>query len=287
MSGVGEMKKVKGMIQLFRVELPLAAGICTVLGELFALGALPSAGALILGFLSVFCISAAALILNDYFDVAVDRINVPDRPLPAGLVTRRDVLLLSIVVMIVGFAAAALISIEALLVSVLVWALGFLYNWRYKRAGLVGNLLVSISVGMTFIYGGLAVGRPFEVIVWYFAGLAMLIDLGEEITGDAMDMVGDTEIDSRSLALSLGRDAALRISRVIFLGVVLYSSLPFLAGWLEPKYIWPVVFMDGVILYSTWKLVDPRTEAPRRYMRWIYLSGTLAMVVMLVIRLVS
>jgi geranylgeranylglycerol-phosphate geranylgeranyltransferase len=45
--------------------------------------------------------------------------------------------------------------------------------------------------------------------------------------------------------------------------------------------------MDGVILYSTWKLVDPRTEAPRRYMRWIYLSGTLAMVVMLVIRLVS
>jgi geranylgeranylglycerol-phosphate geranylgeranyltransferase len=279
--------KIKGLVQLFRFELPLAAGICTLLGELFALGALPAASALIFGFLSVFCISAAALILNDYFDVAVDRINVPDRPLPAGLVTRREVLTLSIAVMVVGFSAAALISLEALVVGVLVWALGFLYNWRYKRAGLVGNLLVSISVGMTFIFGGLAVGRPFEVIVWYFAGLAMLIDLGEEITGDALDMAGDTEIGSRSLALRLGRDAALKISRAIFLGIVLYSSLPFLAGWLALTYLWPIVFMDAVILYSTWKLADPQTEAPRRYMRWIYLSGTLAMVVVLVIRLVS
>jgi geranylgeranylglycerol-phosphate geranylgeranyltransferase len=278
--------KIKGLVRLFRFELPLAAGICTLLGELFALGALPAASALIFGFLSVFCISAAALILNDYFDVAVDRINVPDRPLPAGLVTRREVLTLSIAVMVAGFAAAALISLEALAVGVLVWVLGFLYNWRYKRAGLVGNLLVSISVGMTFIFGGLAVGRPFEIIVWYFAGLAMLIDLGEEITGDALDMAGDTEIGSRSLALRLGRDAALKISRAIFLGIVLYSSLPFLAGWLALTYLWPIVFMDAVILYSTWKLADPRTKAPRRYMRWIYLSGTLAMVVVLVIRLV-
>lgn len=279
--------KIKGLVRLFRFELPLAAGICTVLGELFALGALPPAEALVLGFISVFCISAAALILNDYFDVAVDRVNVPDRPLPAGLVTRQEVLLLSLVVMLVGFTTAALVSLEALVVGVLVWVLGFLYNWRYKRAGLVGNLLVSISVGMTFIFGGLVVGRPFEVIVWYFAGLAMLIDLGEEITGDALDMAGDNEIGSRSLALKLGRDAALKISRAIFLGVVVYSSLPFLAGWLALNYLWPIVFMDAVILYATWKLAPPQTEAPRRYMRWIYLSGTLAMAVVLVIRLLN
>jgi geranylgeranylglycerol-phosphate geranylgeranyltransferase len=279
--------KIKGLIRLFRFELPLAAGICTVLGELFALGALPSAGALALGFLSVCSISASALILNDYFDVASDRVNVPDRPLPAGVVSRREALLLSTVVMLVGFTAAALVSLEALVASVLVWALGFLYNWRYKRAGFFGNLLVSVSVGMTFIFGGLVVGRPFEGTVWYFAGLAMLIDLGEEITGDAMDMAGDNEIGSRSLALKLGREAALKISRAIFLTTVLYSSLPFLVGWLAPKYFWPIVFMDAVMLYSTWKLGQPKTEAPRRYMRWIYLSGTLAMIAVLVIRLMS
>ncbi len=279
--------KIKGLIRLFRFELPLAAGICTVLGEIFALGALPSARALGFGFLSVFCISAAALILNDYFDVAIDRVNAPDRPLPAGVVTRQEVLRLSIGVMLVGFAAAALISLEALIVGVLVWGVGFLYNWRYKRAGLFGNVLVSISVAMTFIYGGVAVGRPFHALVWTFAGLALLIDLGEEITGDAMDMAGDTEIGSRSLALRLGRNAALRISGTIFLSVVLYSSLPFLLGWLALKYLWPIVFMDAVILYATAKLIDPRTAAPRRYMRWIYLSATLAMAIVLVIRLAS
>jgi hypothetical protein len=45
--------------------------------------------------------------------------------------------------------------------------------------------------------------------------------------------------------------------------------------------------MDAVMLYSTWKLGHPKTEVPRRHMRWIYLSGTLAMIAVLVIRLMS
>ncbi len=277
--------KIQGLFRLFRFELPFTAGLCVICGELLALGQLPSATQMVSGFLSVFCISAAALILNDYFDLESDRINAPERPLPAGLVTGRDVVVLSAVVTIVGFLTACMISMEFFVVVVLVWIAGFLYNWRFKKSGFTGNLIVCVSVGMTFILGGIAVNKPFEVIVWFFAFWVMLIDLGEEIAADAMDLEGDRKAGSRSLALILGRENAIKISGTIFLFVVVASALPFLLGWLELIYLVPIVFSDGVILYSTMRLLDSKTSNRRLYIRWIYLSGLVSLLLLIITRI--
>lgn len=233
-----------------------------------------------------FFISATSLILNDYFDLEIDKINAPERPLPAGLVTERQVILLSIIVAVLGFITDYLISLEALLVIIPVWAVGFLYNWKFKKAGLIGNLMVSFSVGMTFIFGGIAVNKPFETIVWFFAVILMLTDLGEEIAADAMDIEGDLQAGSRSLALVVGCENALKISGVIFLLVVAASSLPFLLGWLEWIYLFPILLMDLVILYSTGKLLDSKTVNRRIYIRWIYLAGLVAFLIFIIIRMV-
>ncbi len=279
-------QKILGLFRLFRFELPFTAGVCVILGELLALGALPTTTEIVLGFLSIFFISATSLILNDFFDLEIDRINAPERPLPAGLVTEREVVLLSIVVAVLGFITGYLIRLEALLVIILVWAVGFLYNWRFKKAGLIGNLMVSFSVGMTFIFGGIAVNKPFETVVWFFAIILMLVDLGEEIAADAMDIEGDRRAGSRSLALVLGREKALKISGTVFLLVVAASSLPFLLGWLEWIYLFPILLMDLVILYSTGKLLDPRIVNRRIYIRWIYLTGLGAFIIYIIIKIV-
>jgi geranylgeranylglycerol-phosphate geranylgeranyltransferase len=278
--------RIIGLFRLFRFELPFTAGVCVILGELLALGKLPTTTEIVLGFLSIFFISASSLVLNDYFDIESDKINAPERPLPAGLVTERDVVLLSILVTMLGFITGYLISLEALLVVILVWIVGFLYNWRFKKAGFIGNVMVSFSVGMTFVFGGIAVDKPFEIIVWFFAIITMLIDLGEEIAADAMDIEGDRQAGSRSLALVLGRENALKISGVTFSLVIVASSLPFLLGWLEWIYLFPFLLMDVVILYSTSKLLDSRIANRRIYIRWIYLSGLVAFLVFIIIRIV-
>lgn len=277
-------KKLSGLFRLFRFELPFSAGVCVILGELLALGDIPTAKEMTLGFLSVFLISATSLILNDYFDLESDRINAPERPLPAGLVTKREVVFLSCVVSALGFLSGALLSFQALLVVILAWAVGFLYNWRFKKTGLPGNLMVSFSVGMTFIFGGIAVGKPLEVAVWFFGILALLINLGEEIAADAMDVEGDREAGSRSLPVLFGQETALRISAAIFLLVIAISIVPFVLGWMEWLYVTPFLFMDVVILISTIKLLDSRQINRRRYIRWIYLSASLAILVVIVIR---
>ncbi|MEI6756450.1 MAG: UbiA family prenyltransferase [Chlorobium sp.] len=278
--------KIQGVFNLFRFELPFTAGVCVIFGEMLAAGKLPATRGIVLGFLSVFCISAAALILNDYFDIEIDKINAPKRPLPAALVSERDVVLLSVVVTIFGFVTAWMISAEAFIVVVLVWMLGFLYNWRFKKSGFIGNLIVCVSVGMTFILGGIAVNKPFDTGVWFFALWVMMIDLGEEIAADAMDMEGDRRAGSRSLALVYGQQNALKISGAIFLCVVAASAIPFFMGWFTWIYLFPVLLSDGVILYSSLRLLDSKRANRRVYIRWIYLSGLVSLMLFIILRII-
>lgn len=58
--------------------------------------------------------------------------------------------------------------------------------------------MVSFSVGKTFICGGVSVDLPFQTSVLFFGLIAALIDLGEEIFADAMDIMGGKLISSNS-----------------------------------------------------------------------------------------
>lgn len=279
--------KIKGLFRLIRFELPFSAGICVVLGQVLALGEQASAYVTITGFLSVFMISASILVLNDYFDVETDRINSPDRPIPSNLVTPNQALWLSILLMISGLILSYLISITSLVISICLTVIGFLYNRRYKQSGLPGNIMVSFSVGMTFIYGGANVGSPFNKVVLFFGLIATLIDLGEEIAADAMDMEGDSIINSNSLAIKYGKTTAIKVSSIIFLLVVLFSFVPFIVSWFRLVYIIPILVMDFFIVYPVTKLIKSEEDEGRKYIRWIYLGATLGLIVFLTMRVIG
>lgn len=147
--------------------------------------------------------------------------------------------------------------------------------------------MVSFSVGMTFIYGGVSVGKPFNRVVWFFAVIAALIDLGEEIAADAMDMAGDRLIRSHSLALRHGRVAALKVSGGIFFVVVALTVVPFLVQWFSLAYIAPIALMDAVIAYSALCLLKSDDSAGRKHIRWLYLGATAGLLLFLTMRLLG
>lgn len=268
-------KKARGMIQISRPELPLAAGICVVLGEVVALGRFPSLRETVLGFLCGFFISGSAIVWNDYFDLEVDRVNTPERPLPSGLISPAEAILLAAITALIGLTASFFISISAFVLCVIFWIIGFLYNWKFKEAGLAGNLMVSGSVGITFILGGMAAGAPGSKIVWCFAMMAFFIDLGEEIAGDAMDMEGDKERGSKSIALVRGRGFALALSSIFFALAVSISLLPALLGWMGRIYLLLILVTDVLIVGFTVRLLRSKTPREgRASMRGIYLGAT-------------
>jgi geranylgeranylglycerol-phosphate geranylgeranyltransferase len=281
-------KRIKGLIRLFRPELPLAAGICVTAGQILSSGSVPPWQTGILGFVCAFAISSSALILNDYFDYEVDRINAPDRPLPSGAVSRADVLWLTAVTTLVGLATALALGIDAFFIGVIFWLIGFLYNWRYKQTGLAGNLMVSASVGVTFVLGAVTMQAPWNGIVWIFSLMAFCIDLGEEIAGDAMDMEGDKKRGSRSIALLKGKKFALKISIALWGMVIILSLLPALLSWLGGSYLVMILITDCVLVFFSLKLVKSQTpESGRQAMRGAYLGATLGVLAFLIGRFIG
>ena len=287
MNKINVMRKIKGLFRLIRFELPFSAGICVVMGQLLALGKFASIFEMSAGFFSVFSISASILVANDFFDLETDKINAPNRPIASGVVSLSEALMLSITLLFIGFLLSYLISVPTFILTIVLAIIGFLYNWRFKKNGLIGNLFVSISVGMTFIFGGVSVGLPFNKMVWFFGIIAALIDLGEEIAADSMDIKGDLLIDSNSIAIKHGKVAALRISSFIFFFVILMTILPFILKWFPIIYLIPILMMDISIGYFTIKLLKSINEQGRKYIRWIYLGSTLGILVFILMRIIE
>jgi geranylgeranylglycerol-phosphate geranylgeranyltransferase len=271
-------QKLKGAIQILRPELPLAAGLCVVIGAMLGLGSFPHLNTTVLGFVLGFCLSGSALIFNDYFDLEVDRINAPHRPLPSGLLSRLDVVLLGIFTALIGLAAAWAFSPFVSGLSLVTWIVGFLYNWKLKATGIWGNLMVSLSVAMTFLIGAIAVGQANNRMVWVFASFAFFFDLAEEIAADAMDVEGDQKIGSQSIAILHGRQRALRISAILFGLVVMISLLPVLWGEAGLAYLIPISITDIMIIYFAIKLLRSQSPAEGRWsIRGLYLSASLGL----------
>ena len=281
------MNKIKGLLKLIRFDLSISAGVCVVMGQMLALGEFASIPVTIFGFASVFLISASILVLNDYFDVETDKINAPYRPIPSGLVSPSEALSFSILLLFGGLLLSYLINVTVLLISIVLAIIGFLYNHSFKKSGLPGNLMVSFSVGMTFIYGGVSVELPFKKIVLFFGLIAALIDLGEEIAADATDVKGDKLINSNSLAIKYNESTAIKISLTIFFLVILLSFIPFILNWFPIIYLLPISIMDASIAYPALRLMKSKNEEGRKFIRWIYLGAISGIIVFILMRLVG
>ncbi|OPX60119.1 MAG: Digeranylgeranylglyceryl phosphate synthase [Methanomassiliicoccales archaeon PtaB.Bin134] len=273
------MEKVRSLLGLLKPELPVAAGICVIVGQALALGEAPEAWPALFGFLIGFLISGAEMVSNDLFDLEVDRVNHPDRPLPSGRVSVPEVAAFTAILSAAGLSIAASQGPLVLAFTVLIWILGLLYNWRLKRLGLPGNAIVALSVGMTFVLGGMMAGRPDSGLVWTFAIMASLFDLAEEVSGGVMDAEGDALIGSRSIARLYGRRAALSLVTLLFVSFMALGTVPFIVGWLGWYYLLLIIVADAAVAYLVVKLWRSSTpEEGRSVQRTLYLTMTLFIV---------
>jgi geranylgeranylglycerol-phosphate geranylgeranyltransferase len=280
--------KIKGLIRLFRPDLSLAAGLCTVGGQIIAAGHLASWPITLLGFLCSFGCSGAALVVNDYFDFEVDKVNAPERPLPSGAVTKREAITLGIVLSLLGLLPAAFLGPVYFIFTLVFWVIGFLYNWRFKETGLPGNLMVSSSVAFTFILGAMTVGQPWNALVWIFALMAFFIDLGEEITGDALDMEGDLKRGAKSIARSMGKPFALRTAVTLWGVVIVLGWLPVLSGSMGVAYTITIMVVDALIIFFSIRLIrTDNVSTQRQCMKGIYMGATLVVLAFLIGQIVK
>jgi geranylgeranylglycerol-phosphate geranylgeranyltransferase len=98
-----------------------------------------------------------------------------------------------------------------------------------------------------------------------------------------MDMEGDKKRDSKSIALLIGKNFALRLSGSLFGLVVLISLIPVLFHWLGVSYLIMILIMDAIIIVFTVRLLRSKTpEEGRGSMRRIYLGALVGMLAFLI-----
>jgi len=164
-------------------------------------------------------ITAGGNAVNDLFDVDIDRINRPYRPLASGKLSARRAKIFYFTVTVAGLAASAALNVYSFLIAVFAAISIFMYSFKLKRSVFFGNFAVALITGLTFIYAGASV-KDFSDV--YPAALfAFLTNLIREIIKDAEDVRGDGEIGARTIATKFGTTTSAYIC-ILLTGILLF-----------------------------------------------------------------
>lgn len=247
------MNRLTSYLELTRPLNNLITALAVFIGAWIA-GLTGSLGNLFLVLLSASFISAGGYAINDYFDLEIDKINKPARPLPQGEIRPKSALVFSFILFMVGIFFSLFIKNIAFILAIIAIALLILYSFKFKKTPLFGNLLVSFVCGLAFIYGGL-VGRDFRLSL-IPAGFAFLFHLGREILKDIEDLKGDISSGAQTLPVIVGTNISLLLTTIVFSGLIFLTIIPYYFKIFPLLYLIIVLVMDLLLVYvivSMWR----------------------------------
>ena len=237
---------------------------------------------LLLIILATVLIAAGGYVINDYFDVKIDRINRPDEVIVTRSISKPAAMRLSMILSGIGIAcgitvAVLLKSLTVGILYVLIPGLLWFYSSSYKRLFMVGNLIIALLAAVTPIVVAMTnvavLQLRYETILPYttlvhdiyawlggFALFAFLLTWIREIVKDMQDQMGDRELECHSMPVVWGETwtkvfvTGLVVVTLAIIGHLWWHILPFPATWtsLSTRYI--VLGIVTPLLCSAWLL---------------------------------
>ena len=225
-------------------------GFAVIVGASVSKPASQSALELALGFLTGFFICAYSMAVNDVYDVEVDRVNRPERPLPSGRISEAGASRISVVAILGGVACSVLTLNPLAVVIALFYAfLSWLYNSRAKKEGIGGNLIVASSLAIPFIYGGVITGGSATGSLLLLMALTSFFSgVGREVVKTMADVEGDAKRGVKSVARTGGLRVASAVGAAFFLLAVVTSWVPLIAGIANQIYTYGVIIPDAIFI---------------------------------------
>ncbi len=205
-------------------------------------------------------VAAGANAMNDYFDVEIDRVNRPDRPIPRGAVTRNEALTFSLILSSVGVLLNVWLNFTALGIALIAVVSLYFYNSRLKKTVLTGNLLVAAMTGLAFVYGAVVIGRPERSVVP--ALFAFLVNLARELVKDVEDVEGDSRNKAITLPVKYGPKTGIFLASVVMTTLIVTTLAAYMMQMYSLTYLYlvlavEVLLIGGMILM--WKDSSPRS----------------------------
>ncbi len=174
-----------------------------------------------LGALMAAVLNAASNGLNQIFDLEIDRINKPKRPLPSGRLSIPRAWAFTLTTFAAAWILAWLVApggrhecFWLVVAATLITSLYSVPPFRTKRLGIWANVTIAIPRGaMLKVAGWSSVKTILGLEPWYIGAIFGLFLLGATTTKDFADMEGDRRGGCHTLPIQFGvRRAAWMIS---------------------------------------------------------------------------
>jgi len=244
---------VKAYIEIIRPSIVAMAAFGTFIGAFIA-GA--GVSQMLCLSLAAALIAGAGIVLNDYYDCEIDRINAPHRPLPSGRIKKSSAIAYALVLFAAGILLSSFVNAYCISLAAINTLLEFLYARNFKRIAIVGNAVDSWFAASTLIFGGLATLNLGAI--WILSVIAFFANMGREIYGDIEDVKGDRALGLKTLPVVTSVEIAEFVARFFIILSVILSPVPYLLGIFGAKYLFFIGVADAVFIYSLFQ--PPKTN---------------------------
>ncbi len=213
-------------------------------------------------------IAAAGYIINDYFDLNIDRVNKPDKLVVDRIIKRRWAILWHLGFSMIGLILSAVLSrkianplpfIFNMVTVILLW----LYSTSFKKQVLVGNIVISLLTGWVILvifvsvnplglHGGDAnsfavLSRIYKFAVLY-GGYAFIISLVREVIKDMEDIEGDAKYACKTMPIEWGIPSS-KLFVSVWMIVLICSMVILQIYALQLQWWWSVLYSVIFIIF--------------------------------------
>jgi 4-hydroxybenzoate polyprenyltransferase len=264
--------------------------------------------------LSSVLIAAAGNLINDYFDIKIDRVNKPDAIIVGRHIKRRVAMLLHVVFNVLALLIAVYLSIKAgkielVFIHVIIITTLWFYSTDFKKRLIYGNLSIAFCVALipivVWVFEVLTlitvnfeafkeiqaktVFKEFSVVTLsWVVGLSIfsfIVTLAREITKDIVDIKGDLAFRCKSLPIVFGIKTTKIIIVVldaIVIGLVVYVQQVYLPGDRNTSIYFYLLIVPSLLItaFFTLKAKEPsQFKLPAGLNKIASLIGVLFLVV--------
>ncbi len=236
----------------FTITRPLnsfVAGLAAIIAYLIATGTLIPQTLLL--FSVVALITAAGNVINDFFDAAIDAINRPDRPIPAGAVSRTAARSFAVTLFLAGILVSFFTNPLCIGIAVINSLILIAYAGKLKRTLLIGNIAVAYLSASIFLFGGALDGWNGLVHIIPVAAISFFAMVSRELLKDAEDVEGDKAGDADTVPIRIGIK---KTAQLAFISAILAAAASFIPYfWWGPGYLAGILIVDGIIIAAAFR----------------------------------
>lgn len=249
-------------------------------------------------------VAAGGYVINDYFDVKIDRINRPDDLVVTRHISREGAMRLFQVLTLVGVLMALGVAWWArswtlAMIFIVIPGLLWFYSASYKRQLLIGNIVVAFASALVplliaiinadylaHLYGEALAYTPIvgQLYVWLggFAIFAFLMTIVREMVKDIEDREGDCEMECRTIPIVWGVKTTKIIVTILLLAIaalimyIAWAVLPFPHSWqsFSTRYVVfgllvPIACVITLLWASTNQVEIRRTQLVLKFMMFM------------------